>query len=345
MRNAGAECSSLRKGEWSTPKRRDSETERHPAQHRQGEARARRGRLVDDGAAGARHRDRAHRQDGGLRLALRRPRAFEPVARRHGADLHGGAGDGARRRSCACRPTRPSTSRACSTAARSASSRPTCARPRRRAPWWRQRSIRRSAAAALGGPLPHLQYRSFPAAEANAALNAATMVIVQFESWEAVEKAEEIIAVEGVDMVLIGTNDLLADLGLRRPVRARQGARGLRAHHRRRPQARQARGRRRAGLAPAACRRVRQDGRALRLDRHRPRLPARRGHRARQAGAATSPSDVIPTKVGTQYTSTFNCARLFRGPGGWAHARYADAWTGSRASGAAPLARRLHGMT
>ena len=40
------------------------------------------------------------------------------------------------------------------------------------------------------------------------------MVIVQFESWAAVEKAEEIVAVEGVDMVLIGTNDLLADLGL-----------------------------------------------------------------------------------------------------------------------------------
>ena len=65
-----------------------------------------------------------------------------------------------------------------------------------------------------GGPLPHLQYRSFPAAEANAALNAATSVIVQFESWAAVEKAEEIMAVEGVDIVLIGTNDLLADLGL-----------------------------------------------------------------------------------------------------------------------------------
>ena len=64
------------------------------------------------------------------------------------------------------------------------------------------------------GGLPHLQYRSFPAAEANAALNAATMVIVQFESAGAVDKAEEIVAVEGVDLVLIGTNDLLADMGL-----------------------------------------------------------------------------------------------------------------------------------
>ena len=33
-----------------------------------------------------------------------------------------------------------------------------------------------------GGALPHLQYRSFPTAEANAAINDATMVIVQFES-------------------------------------------------------------------------------------------------------------------------------------------------------------------
>jgi 2-keto-3-deoxy-L-rhamnonate aldolase RhmA len=64
------------------------------------------------------------------------------------------------------------------------------------------------------GPLPHLQYRSLPAAEAYAAVDAATMVIVQFESAQAIEKADEIVAVDGVDMVLIGTNDLLADWGI-----------------------------------------------------------------------------------------------------------------------------------
>ncbi len=64
------------------------------------------------------------------------------------------------------------------------------------------------------GPLPHLQYRSFPVAQANAALDAATMVIVQFESDEALIRADEIAAVEGVDMVLVGTNDLLADWGI-----------------------------------------------------------------------------------------------------------------------------------
>lgn len=65
-----------------------------------------------------------------------------------------------------------------------------------------------------GGPYPHLQYRSFPAEEAMAAINDATMVIVQFESAAAVEQADAIAAVDGVDMVLIGVNDMLASLGL-----------------------------------------------------------------------------------------------------------------------------------
>jgi 2-keto-3-deoxy-L-rhamnonate aldolase RhmA len=62
--------------------------------------------------------------------------------------------------------------------------------------------------------LPHLHYHSFAAAEAYAALNDATMIIVQFESAAALAKADEIVAVEGIDMVLVGLNDLLADWGL-----------------------------------------------------------------------------------------------------------------------------------
>jgi 4-hydroxy-2-oxoheptanedioate aldolase len=62
--------------------------------------------------------------------------------------------------------------------------------------------------------LPQFQYRSPPAKEAYPALDAATMVIVQFESAEAIDRAEEIFAVEGVDMALFGTNDLTADLGI-----------------------------------------------------------------------------------------------------------------------------------
>jgi 4-hydroxy-2-oxoheptanedioate aldolase len=62
--------------------------------------------------------------------------------------------------------------------------------------------------------LPHLHFRTFPVAEAYAALNDATMVVVQFESAAALAQAEEIVAVDGVDMVLIGLNDLLADWGI-----------------------------------------------------------------------------------------------------------------------------------
>jgi 4-hydroxy-2-oxoheptanedioate aldolase len=64
------------------------------------------------------------------------------------------------------------------------------------------------------GVLPHLHFRSFPTPEVHAALNDATMVIVQLESAAALAKTEEIVAVDGVDMVLVGLNDLLADWGL-----------------------------------------------------------------------------------------------------------------------------------
>jgi 2-keto-3-deoxy-L-rhamnonate aldolase RhmA len=65
----------------------------------------------------------------------------------------------------------------------------------------------------LAGGLPHFEYRSVPASQALPAMNQATMVIVQLESAAALAAAEDIVGVEGVDMVLIGSNDLLADLG------------------------------------------------------------------------------------------------------------------------------------
>jgi 2-keto-3-deoxy-L-rhamnonate aldolase RhmA len=40
------------------------------------------------------------------------------------------------------------------------------------------------------------------------------MVVVQFESAEALDNTEEIVAVGGVDMVLLGVNDLLQDWGI-----------------------------------------------------------------------------------------------------------------------------------
>lgn len=66
----------------------------------------------------------------------------------------------------------------------------------------------------LSGALPQLGFRSVPAAQAMPALNAATMAIVQLESAAGLAALEEIVAVEGIDMAMIGANDLLADLGV-----------------------------------------------------------------------------------------------------------------------------------
>lgn len=64
------------------------------------------------------------------------------------------------------------------------------------------------------GGLPHLHYRSWPIAEANAIMNDMTTVIAQIETPTALDRVEEIAAVKGVDILLIGTNDLLAELGM-----------------------------------------------------------------------------------------------------------------------------------
>lgn len=66
----------------------------------------------------------------------------------------------------------------------------------------------------IAGGLPHLQFRAFPAEETMSALNAATMVVIMIESAEALEQIDEIAAVEGVDLLLVGTNDLCASLGI-----------------------------------------------------------------------------------------------------------------------------------
>ena len=64
------------------------------------------------------------------------------------------------------------------------------------------------------GTLPHFQFHSFPAAQADPALNDATMVILMMETLEALEHVEEIAAVDGVDMMMVGTSDLTAEMGI-----------------------------------------------------------------------------------------------------------------------------------
>jgi 4-hydroxy-2-oxoheptanedioate aldolase len=65
-----------------------------------------------------------------------------------------------------------------------------------------------------GGPLAQYQYRGFPVREANAAANDAVMVIAMMETRDALDRVDEIAAVDGIDMLFIGTNDLCGELGI-----------------------------------------------------------------------------------------------------------------------------------
>ena len=64
------------------------------------------------------------------------------------------------------------------------------------------------------GSYPHFGYRATPAPEARKLLNDNTTLIVMLENKAAIERADEVAAVPGVDIVHIGSNDLAADLGI-----------------------------------------------------------------------------------------------------------------------------------
>lgn len=66
----------------------------------------------------------------------------------------------------------------------------------------------------LFGPLPQLGFEVLPSAKATAILNENTLVIVMLETPEAVANAEAIAAVPGVDALLMGSNDLAAEIGI-----------------------------------------------------------------------------------------------------------------------------------
>jgi 4-hydroxy-2-oxoheptanedioate aldolase len=66
----------------------------------------------------------------------------------------------------------------------------------------------------VAGGLPHFGYAKLGLAETCTAINAATLVIVMLETPTAIKNAAEIAAVPGVDVLLIGTNDLCAEMGI-----------------------------------------------------------------------------------------------------------------------------------
>jgi 2-keto-3-deoxy-L-rhamnonate aldolase RhmA len=65
-----------------------------------------------------------------------------------------------------------------------------------------------------GGPPAVYGYQPPPTAEAQAAINGEILTVVMLESPEAVRNADAIAAVDGIDVLLIGTSDLTAELGI-----------------------------------------------------------------------------------------------------------------------------------
>jgi 2-keto-3-deoxy-L-rhamnonate aldolase RhmA len=65
-----------------------------------------------------------------------------------------------------------------------------------------------------GGPSALYGYKAPGAAEAQAAINPEIFVVAMIESPEGVANAEGIVAVEGIDGLLIGTSDLSAEMGI-----------------------------------------------------------------------------------------------------------------------------------
>jgi len=66
----------------------------------------------------------------------------------------------------------------------------------------------------VSGPGPLQYYRPTPLGEVNAQANALTLCVPMLETPRGIENAEAIAAVPGVDILLIGSNDLSAELGI-----------------------------------------------------------------------------------------------------------------------------------
>ena len=66
----------------------------------------------------------------------------------------------------------------------------------------------------ITGALPQLNFQRHPLKEATEAINQETLIVVMLETPNAIQNAEEIAAVPGIDSLLIGTNDLTMEMGI-----------------------------------------------------------------------------------------------------------------------------------
>ncbi|MEO8630427.1 MAG: aldolase/citrate lyase family protein [Betaproteobacteria bacterium] len=66
----------------------------------------------------------------------------------------------------------------------------------------------------IGGGYPHFGFAATPAAEVIEGLNESTLLVAMLETPLAIENAERIAAVPGIDVLLMGTNDLCLEMGI-----------------------------------------------------------------------------------------------------------------------------------
>ena len=66
----------------------------------------------------------------------------------------------------------------------------------------------------MTGALPQLNFVQLPIPEVAKKINENMIVVIMLESPTAIDNVEEIAAVEGIDVILIGTNDLCMEMGI-----------------------------------------------------------------------------------------------------------------------------------
>ncbi|HEY7758701.1 MAG TPA: aldolase/citrate lyase family protein [Burkholderiales bacterium] len=66
----------------------------------------------------------------------------------------------------------------------------------------------------IGGAYPQFGFAPTPAADVVSGLNDATLLVAMIETPRAVQNAEQIAGVAGIDVLLMGTNDLCLEMGI-----------------------------------------------------------------------------------------------------------------------------------
>ncbi len=66
----------------------------------------------------------------------------------------------------------------------------------------------------MTGVLPQLDFKQQPIADVASTINKNMLIVIMLESPEAIDNVDSIAAVDGIDVILIGTNDLCMEMGI-----------------------------------------------------------------------------------------------------------------------------------